>query len=369
MKKVLFIQQNLQGGGAEKVLVDILNNIDYNAYEISLLLIDGSGIYINQVDNRVKIFRLLEQKEIKLLGYLTQAKLFCIVNLYLRHKLEYLLKGKGYDTIVSFMEGTSAKCHSFISKKAKRNVSWVHTDLLLNNWCINQFGSLKKQRKAYECMDCIITVSDGAESSFRKLFPGLKTKVIYNIIDKNKIFEKAIISSFKPTKFTVCNVGRLAKQKRQDRIVEVASLCKENNLDIDFLILGEGPERNKLENMIQERGLTENVHLLGFQTNPYSFMGSCDVFLLTSDSEGYPLVICESLCLGKAIVSTDITGPHELLTGNTGILTTKEPKDIYNAIHRLYSNRENLAEYALASKRKSSIFDIESQMQSIYEIL
>lgn len=87
-KEILFIQQNLQGGGAEKVLLDIINNLDFNTYNITLLLVDGSGIYNNQIDNRVKTFTLLSFKEIIALGYLRKAHLWFIVNNYLRLKLK-----------------------------------------------------------------------------------------------------------------------------------------------------------------------------------------------------------------------------------------------------------------------------------------
>lgn len=369
MKKILFIQQNLQGGGAEKVLIDILNNFDYDKYDVSLLLIDGSGIYLNQVSHHVKIYKLLDKKEIITLGYLTKAHLLPIVNIYQKLRIRRILRRKEFDTIISFMEGVSAKCHGFISDKAKQNISWVHIDMLANNWCLNQFGSLNSQRKTYEHMNCVITVSDGAETSLKKLFPRLQTKVIYNLIDKKQILWKSKVAPYRKNKFTVCNVGRLANQKRQDRIIEVADLCKKNNLDIDFLILGEGPKRSELENNISKRGLSNNVHLLGFKSNPYPYIAASDIFLLTSDSEGYPLVVCESLCLGKPIVATDITGPHELLSGKAGILTTKDPVDIYNAIFSLYTNPHLLNQYARASKEKSSMFDIESQMQQIYELI
>ncbi len=370
MKNILIIQQNLQGGGAEKVLLDIINNFDYTKYNITLLLVDGQGIYINHINNQVKVYSLLSTTEIKILGYLNKASLYLIIDWYLKQKITKLLRKRHYDTIISFMEGISAKCHGFICKNAKKNISWVHIDLMLNNWCKNQFRSRREQRAIYDKMDQIITVSDGARIAFEKLFPGLKADVIYNIIDKQKIHEKAKQNTtYKPIHFTVCNVGRLAIQKRQDRIIEVAYLCKINNLDIDFIILGDGPQKKQLEQLIKERELEQNVHLLGFQTNPYPYISQSNAFLLTSDSEGFPLVICESLCLGKPIISTDITGPHELLEDGTGILTSTNPVDIYDAIHKLYIDTELQTSYEEKSKAKSAIFDIEKQMNEIYQII
>ena len=124
MKKILFIHQNLQGGGAEKVLLDILNNFDYTTYDVTLLLFEGTGVYKDQVDSRVKIINLLSAREIATLGYLKKSNLWFIVNRFLRTKINKSLHDNTYDTIISFMEGVSIKCHSFIVNRAKRNISW-----------------------------------------------------------------------------------------------------------------------------------------------------------------------------------------------------------------------------------------------------
>ena len=368
MKKILFIHQNLQGGGAEKVLLDIINNFDFTTYEVTLLLYEGTGIYQNQLDQRVRVISLLSSKEVVVLGYLRKLSLWFLLDVYLKLKLNSSLKDNRYDTIISFMEGISVKCHSFLINRSKKNISWVHIDLVLNNWCSNEFRSLQEQRMIYKKIDRIVAVSDGVKTSFEKLFPGLHADVIYNLIDRRQIYEKARQDQYKKTRFTVCNVGRLAEQKRQDRIVEVAEICKKNNLDIDFIILGQGPLLDMLKSMVKERGLNK-VHFLGFKSNPYPFIASSDVFLLTSDSEGYPLVVCEALCLGKPIIATDITGPHELLCDGSGILTTKEPIQIYNALYELYTNKKLLAQYNEKALAKSSIFDIARQMHDIYQVL
>lgn len=368
-KEILFIHENLQGGGAEKVLLDIINNFNFSNYNITLLLVDKRGVYTSQINDHVKVLSLLSPQEISFLGYLRKVHIWFVVNSFMNKKVNLLLGKSRFDTIISFMEGIAAKCHSFVCDRATKNVSWVHIDLLLNNWCLNVYKSIAEQRSVYEMMDKIVTVSDGAKESFMKVFPGLEVDVVYNLIDKKQIFAKARQKPYKPRRFTVCNVGRLANQKRQDRIVEVAELCKEKHLNIDFLILGQGPLFKQLQEMINSKGLEDYVYLLGFKRNPYAFIGSSDVFLLTSDSEGYPLVVCESLCLGKPIVSTDITGPHELLKDGAGILTSKEPRDIFDAIYKLYSNKDYLAECAKRSLAKSSIFDIEKQMNDIYRIL
>lgn len=368
-KHILIIQQSLQGGGAEKVLIDIIKNFNYDIYDITLLLLDTNGVYNNQIPSKVNVKYLLTSNEQFILGYLQKLKLWILVDIFYKLRLKRVLGGQYFDTIVSFMEGISCRCHSFVMKRAKKNVTWVHIDLVLNNWCLCSFKSFKEQSQIYSMMDTIVAVSEGVKDSFMKLFPGTSPRVVYNLIDKPQIFDKATAFTVGKQSFTVCNVGRLAKQKRQDRIVEVASLCKFEGLDIHFNILGQGPLKDSLQEQIDNYGVQDYVSLLGFQANPYPHIASSDVFLLSSDSEGYPLVVCESICLGKPIISTDVTGPHELLCDGTGILCSKQPRDLFDAIKRIYLDAELRKKYAKRSLKKSAIFDIERQMKEIYSII
>lgn len=368
-KKILIILQGLRGGGAEKVLIDIIKNFDYNSYSVTLLLVGQDGVYNDQIAPEVEVKYLFIPREQWLLGYLQKMKFWTIVDAYYKYKLNSCLGKSSYDTIISFMEGVSTRCHSFILNRAKKHVTWVHIDMLLNNWCLNSFRSFDEQATIYTKMDEIICVSDGAKDSFMKLFPGTKPKVVYNLIDKPQIFHKASALEIKNKSFTVCNVGRLANQKRQDRIVEVAALCKKAGLDIQFNILGQGPLLESLNEKIAKLGVENYVHLLGFQPNPYPYISASDIFFMTSDSEGYPLVVCESLCLGKPVVSTDVTGPHELLSDGTGILCSKDPQDLFEAIKLLYSDKALMEDYIKRSLAKSSIFDVEKQMKDIYAII
>jgi glycosyltransferase involved in cell wall biosynthesis len=112
------------------------------------------------------------------------------------------------------------------------------------------------------------------------------------------------------------------------------------------------------------------VKFLGFQTNPYSYLKASDMFLLTSDTEGYPLVVCEAMCLGKPIVSTNITGPDELLANGVGVLTSFEVSDIADRVQQLAADADLRAHYGEASRAEALCrFDVEAVMQQIYQIL
>lgn len=368
-KNILFIQQNLKGGGAEKVLIDVLNNFDYNLYDVTLLLIENSGIYINQVNKHVNVVCLMNETIMRFYGALKRRKLFTLIDFFLSKKIEYIIGRKRFDSTVSFMEGAGVRCHNYILKKAQRNVTWVHIDLEQNNWALSDFRSLEEQRAIYKKMDEVVFVSDGAKEAFNRLFKEARSKVIYNLIDLKQVINKANEEDVEYHKFTFCNIGRLAEQKRQDRILEIAKIFKNKSISAEFWIVGEGGLEKQYKTAVLENKLEDYVIFKGFQMNPYKYLKSADVFLLTSDSEGYPLVVCEALCLGKPIVSTDITGSHELLSDGSGMLTAKDPNVIAEILLTLYDNPEILNEMSNKAREKSRMFHIERTMSEIYSVL
>lgn len=369
MKRILFIHQTLEAGGAEKVLIDILNNFNYLEYQVSLLIMNYKGVYCNQINTNCRLNVLLKDYEQRLLGYLRKCHMTKIVNYYLRFKIRRLFKNQYYDTVISFMEGIPMLSHGYILDKADRHITWVHTDLVQNDWCKSVYSSQQQREDIYSRMHEVVVVSEGAKQSFIKLFPLLSPKVIVNLIDKPQIIEKSNASKYSFKKFTVCSIGRLCQSKRHDRIVEVADLCKQHKMDIDFIIIGKGPLHDYLQDLIQKKNVEDAVHLLGFKANPYPYLAASDIFLITSDAEGYPLVVCEALCLGKPIVSTDVTGPHELLEDNVGVLTELDSLAIFNAVRAIYLNQERRLFYSSQALQKSRCFDVDTQMNAIYNLI
>jgi len=369
MKQILFIHNNLQGGGAEKVLIDILNNFDYTKYEVSLLLLYNNGVYHNRIPKNVKTLILFGGDITRIIYVFKKLSIYKIRDVYYKHKLCALLKGNRYDTIVSFMEGLTCRIHDLIRNRANRNVSWVHIDLKVNNWCLNEFISINEQGRIYSRMDEVVFVSEGARNAFNDIFHTSRQKVIYNLIDSNLIREKSIEKEIKKNKFTVVTVGRLEDQKKQERIIEVARILKGSGYDIEFWIIGTGSREKELKSLVNKYSLETTVLFIGFQLNPYPYIKAADIFILTSQAEGYPLVVCESLCLGKPIVSTDVTGPHELLNDGTGIICDDSVERLSKGVELLYNNPDLLILYSSKAKQKSKMFNVEQSMQEIYNIL
>lgn len=371
-RRILFVHSNLGGGGAERALIEVLNHLDYTRYDVTLFLLYRLGDFIDRVPAQVHFkTEQFGQYFPGLKGRL--AIRFGLRNWMLRRCAKLLFAHEHYDTIVSFMEAGPAKFHSYILGNGNKNVTWVHCDLLNNHYSTAFFHRLSQERKFYSYMDEIVFVSEDAKRNFGKLFGMDKGRVIYNIIDRQVICKRAkeVANVPQHRTFTFVNVGSLKEVKRQDRIIEAAAILKSQGYDADFWLIGKGIWEERLKEQAASLGVEGMVHFWGFQPNPYPFIAAADAFLMTSDSEGFPLVIAEAMCLGRAIISTRITGPIEMLdNGQYGILTDFSPAKIANAVTALIDDKQMLSKYqALALERATTYFDVENVIAQINEAL
>lgn len=371
-RRILFIHNNLGGGGAEGALIEVLNHLDYNRYDVTLFLLYRTGDFIDRVPPQVHFKH--EQFGRFFPGYKGKIAIRCgLRNMLLRCCAKRVFANEKYDTIVSFMESAPAKFHSYILDKGKRNITWVHCDLLNNHYTTGFFLTLKQEQKFYSRMDDVIFVSEDAKKNFSKLFGIDKGRVIYNIIDQRAICKrsKAVSSMPRHRTFTFVNVGSLKEIKRQDRIIETAALLKARGYDADFWLIGKGIWEERLKAQATALNVSDSVYFLGFQSNPYPYVAAADVFLMTSDSEGFPLVVAEAMCLGKAVISTRITGPMEMLgNGRYGILTGFSPEEIANSAISLIEDPKLLSSYQhLAYERSISYFDVNGVMTQIHDVI
>lgn len=370
-QRILFIGL-LDGGGAEKVLSSILQHFDYNKYEVTVLSSIDKQPKCNEVpDEVIKKIIFNGNFFILVINILKHYKLFKLSDAIYRH---FILRGIGnakFDTIVSFTEGPNAKIHSLIMDKGKRHVSWVHCDFVKFPWSHKFFNNDADERKFYSSVDEVVFVSKDALNSWKSIYGSSKKEtVLYNLVDREKICEMADNKvNIEKYRFTICSVGRLISVKRIDRLINAVKILKEGHIDIDLWIIGSGDCEAELKGLVERQGLKENIHFWGFQANPYKFMKLCDVLVLSSDSEGYPMVVCEALSLGLPVIATRITGPKEILADNVGILCDLDERKIADAIRELYIDEELRAQYTSHSLEYSHSFDCNIVMNKVYSII
>jgi glycosyltransferase involved in cell wall biosynthesis len=253
--------------------------------------------------------------------------------------------------------------------KAANNVSWVHIDLKTKHWSKVFFRNDMHERSVYEKMDRIVFVSGEARDKFLELFDVDESRccVQYNLIDARMIRELAQSKKIDTEKLTVCMVGRLNPQKRYDRALRAVKRLKDDGIDFVLWILGEGGLEGELRSMITDLGIEDYVQLKGFVKPSYAYMHSADIYWNTSEAEGYPLVVCEALCLGLPVVATAICGTNEILgNGRYGLLTGEDDESIYRGMKSMLKSAALRCDYAAKALEGATAFDVKAVMNDIY---
>lgn len=366
--KLLFIYGPLNAGGAERVLLDYLQNLDRASYDISLCLLVDGGTLLHEVPEDIQTFSLFP-------SYNWHYKFAYRISIWfgLDFLFQRILKQKinqSYDVIISFLEGMPLKIHSLMDSNAK-NFSWVHVDLDNFRYTENSFF-LKNELGAYEKMNQIVCVSNDTANAFVKRFPSLKkkTKVVYNPIDIQKILEHGGDGSSKSETVTCILAGRLTKQKSIDRFLYMVKKFKDYNEVINFQILGDGELRSDLENLAKDLQVEHLVTFLGYQANPYPYIKSADILVSTSSYEGFGLVLCEAMALGVPVVSTKTAGPMEILGNNEyGLLCEHDVEAIYEAVKQLVENKNLREHYGHKGLERLKDFGLEKALQNFDHLL
>lgn len=370
-KRILIIDGPLGGGGAERVLIDILRNIDYARYDVDLALICRGGVLMDEVPPQVNIIELWR-------GYSMSYKMALRLSKWLR--CNWLLSRKmngpklrrDYDAEISFLEGMPLKLGALRTTSA-RKIGWVHADLNTHRYEASQFYPGEELR-AYNRMDAVVNVSKDCEDAFTGRFPDCTARkvVIYNPIDRKKILRMADEYSVPEHEgaLTVITVGRLTSQKNPGRLLQVAAMAKEAGLPVRFKWVGDGELRAEIEQKRDSLGLTDMVEFTGFVRNPFPHIKAADLMMVTSDFEGFCLVICEAQCLGVPVISTRTAGPAEIIGDNEyGLLTDISAKALFEALKQCLESpeiRKSLAERALS---RPELYSVDNALTALYELI
>lgn len=371
-KHILFFIESLSGGGAEKVLVTLLKHLDYSKYEVTLMTLVDTGVLRREVDMAKLHYKPVIREARYLWQHVWNKIKYKLIYHYLPCKVvnRWIIPRNGIDVYIAFTEGFATKLLSYTPKK---KFAWVHADLKSDPWTIKShiYRDFLEEQKAYKQYDKVVCVSKSVEKVMKDYY-GLKSTVtIYNPIDKDVILQKAKqpIDIKLPSLFKIVSVGRLVYQKGYDRLISVIGKLKQEGKDVQLYIIGEGSERKHLESIIQNSGLQDTVHLLGFLNNPYALMTKMDLFVCSSIAEGYSLVIAEAMTLGLPVLSTDCAGPKEILDGSRyGLLVENREQGIYEGLRMILNNHIRLKELKLLSLERAKSFTLVSSIRSFDEM-
>ncbi len=336
-KKLLFFGYTLQMGGAEKVLVDFLKVLAPE-YEIDLVLLQAKGELLKDVPEGVSVQQIRNHS--------FSYALFRYLPYFRKRKINQIANRKDYDVAIGFLEGRSATWVADIQKEIRR-IAWIHNDVTKFD-----IGIPEAEIKAsYPQMDEIVVVSEEAKKNFAEKYqiPEEKMTTLYNLIDEEKIGKLAEVPIPQNNQFTFVNVGKMRPQKRQDRLIEIASRLKQDGYNFQIQIIGNGSEEEKLKKLAQEKEVMDRVQFLGLQENPYPYVKQADCFVLTSDFEGFGIAVKEALLLKTPVISTNVTGVKELLENEKyGTLCKIDTDSVYTAMKNVLDNQEKLTEWKKA---------------------
>ena len=372
-KKVLFMINSMYGGGAEKIFQTLLNNLEPSKYDITVYSVNQCKIDHKYYPENIKykyIFGGIGEST----GQISKIKNKINLSRYEKDSPETFYKRfikEKYDVEVAFIEGYATKIISGSNNKDSKKIAWVHIDLIENPWTEVAYHSLEEEKECYQKYDNILGVSEEVVKAFEKRMDISDTvSVQYNPVDDTEINQKATMDNIEyPSNIkNFVTIGRLVDQKGYDRLLHVVNELKDY-FKFCIRILGEGSDREKLEDYIKKNHLEDYVKLLGFQNNPYPYIKAADAFICSSRSEGFSTVATEAMILQKPIFTTDCAGMKELFGEyDCGMICKNSEDGLKRMLEEVFA-KENFDEYQQDIKKRSEFFKLERRMKEISDII
>jgi len=392
-KKLLFIINNLNCGGAEKSLVSLLQTIDYSEYAVDLFVFKHEGVFFENLPKEVVV--LEEQTIVPYLYSSTKSailkalKSFNFSAIYLRMVLFFLSKKyksgvlqeqyfwnyyakalskieKEYDVAIGFQEKNPIYfCIDRVTAKSK--IGWIHTDLE------KLYLDFDKDYYYFEKLNHLVTVSDGLSDRLRVKLPQFSSKIvtIENIISLNIITElskERIDVNFDETYFNLIYVGRIAKEKGLFMGLEALKILIEKGHKVRWYLIGDGDQEESLLSEARGYGIDTHIFFLGLKSNPYAYISKASAFILPSFFEGKSISLEEAKLLHKPIVVTDFSSAKDQIEdGVTGLIAAMNATSIAECLEQLLLNPS--LQKDLSSNLKNTTFGTENEVTKFYNLI
>jgi glycosyltransferase involved in cell wall biosynthesis len=370
-RKLLVIIPSLESGGAELVLLNILRWLP-GEYETELCVGMHHGRYFDQVPGRVKVTILFRNV------FLARVLTFAYIKFNFRLLYRFMVRRKlreRYDVAVSFVDGSHTDLLFMLPKQTGMTISWIHASKAsYSNYAKFYRGRYLARviEQRYSRLDRLVFVSHDAMEEFISLFgryPDMR--VIYNVLDIERKREMA--DAFLPggqEGIQMVAMGSLFPVKGYDMLVAACGMLKNDGLGFRLMIFGEGPLEAALRQQIGGMGLGRYVTLEGYHDNPFPYLKTSDLFVMTSVSEALPTALCEAILFGKPVVVTDCSGCREIVDhGRYGLMTGQSTVEIYNGLKAMITDPALREKYGKLARERAGIFDDRKALRQISEVL
>lgn len=358
---------DLAGGGAEKVLVNLVNNMDRKKFDITVKTLFDVGV------NRDKLLPHIKREYCIKRQFRGNSKFFLLFKpktLYKRFVKER------YDIVVSYLEGPTARIVSGCNDKETKLVSWIHCKMENERAASVGFRDFKEAKNCYNKFDYTACVSKWVKDYFTKVFSFQKSVgVLYNTIETDEIVEnsKEPIDNIQFSKdcYNICSVGKITQVKGFDRLAKIHKRLLDDGIKNHIYIFGIGEDKEKLKSYLAENDLIDTFTFMGYKTNPYKYVRNCDLYVCSSHSEGFSTSVTESLIVGTPVVTTLCSGMQEMLGDNNeyGIVTENNEDALYEGIKKMLTTPNLLKYYSEKALERGKMFSTEKTVKAVEEML
>ena len=392
MKKNVIIRSgSLRMGGLERVLIEVLQNIDKKKYNLTLVVDDDCGednIFEKDIPKEIPYYFLKPQKLIEKTNYYKSRRkniLYKLMyNIYMN--IETYIKSRNIKKLIEklgkidiFIDYDAGATKYIENIEAEKKVVWIH----------NSIPNLKKSKnkikrfgKRLEKYDKIVAICDEMKEELIDIYPNLKDKIlrIYNPFNFSRVLNlKDDLSELNEKDRNLLKedyciaISRLdTVQKDYKTLLKAFQILKSKGIDKKLYIVGDGPSKEEIENTIREYDLIEEVKLLGRFKNPYIWLNNADFFIHSSKYEGFGLVLIEAAILDKLVISSNCpVGPTEILeNGKSGILfNVGESEELAEKIEKVLNDKNLRNRYILSMKKRREDFKKENVLKEYEKLI
>lgn len=363
MKHILILTNNMNGGGAERVLLTLLQYLPRDQYRVDLWLVYREGALLEQIPEGFEVSALFEKKNSDTAASIRRDT----------GELYRKIAKRSYNIEIAFLEGNAVKIMSQSSNSAAFKIAWVHLDLFYEHYTASIYDNIEQEYQAFSAFDRIFCVSSAVQTGLKKLFgPRIlpKTFVVFDPIDQTKIQHLSMEREIITQEITFCAAGRLEHQKGFDRLLRAAWSLQAEGFQFQVWLLGEGRLRDSLQRNCAALDLIERVSFLGFQKNPYPYIKHADAFVSSSYVEGLSMVIGEALILRTPVIATRCSGQVEALQhGKYGLLVENSERGIYEGMKSFLTGAYTGQELMHSGPERYLPFQLEQYMRKICSLL